>query len=50
MIKMAVWAFIAYLGYRVFRNLSQVWRLMKTPPPPSGRSPVEAKFEVEDGK
>ncbi|MCC7264474.1 MAG: hypothetical protein IT369_18335 [Candidatus Latescibacteria bacterium] len=54
MIKMVVWAFIAYLGYRVYHNVSQVWRLVKNPPPPPAppgdRRPVEAQFEVEEGK
>lgn len=54
-IKLAVWAFIAYLGYRVFRNFSAVWKLMKNAPPPrqappQERRPVEAQFEVEEGK
>lgn len=54
-IKLAVWAFIAYLGYRVFRNVSAVWKLMKNAPPPRQnppreRRPVEAQFEVEEGK
>lgn len=50
---MAVWAFIAYLGFRVYRNVSQVWGMLKNPPappPPSGRQPVEAQFEVEENK
>jgi|GEM_PF-3020826 len=50
---MAVWAFIAYLGFRVFRNVSQVLKLIKNPPsqaPTSGRRAVDASFEVEEGK
>jgi len=50
---MAVWAFIAYLGFRVFRNVSQVLKLMKNPPgqtPAGGRQAVDASFEVEEGK
>lgn len=54
MIKLAVWAFIAYLGYRACRNVAAAWKLMKgaNPPrqPPQGRRPVEAQFEVEEGK
>jgi hypothetical protein len=53
-IKLAVWAFIAYLGYRACRNVAAAWKLMKgaNPPrqPPQGRRPVEAQFEVEEGK
>jgi hypothetical protein len=48
---MAIWAFIAYLGYRVFRNISAAWKLMKPPPAPGqGRRPVEAQYEVEESK
>lgn len=55
-IKLAIWAFIAYLGYRVWRNVSTVWKVVKSGPQPpqpdvpGGRRPVEAPFEVEDGK
>lgn len=54
--KLAAWAFIAYLGFRVWRNVSAVWKAVKNaqrPPQdhaPAGRRPVEAPFEVEDGK
>ncbi|MBI2505445.1 MAG: hypothetical protein HYW07_19715 [Candidatus Latescibacteria bacterium] len=56
MIKLAIWAFIAYLGYRAWRNIAAVWRVMKNAPrppqhsSPGGRRPVEAQFEVEEGK
>ena len=56
MFKLLIWGVIGYLGFRVWRNITTVWRVVKSASeqaqsrPPQGRQPVEAQFEVEEGK
>ena len=56
MFKLLIWGIVGYLGFRAWRNVAAVWRVVKSASEqtqakePGGRQPVEAKFEVEEGK
>ncbi len=53
MLRLLLWGLICYLGYRAARSALAVWKAAREVFPraqAARRRPVEAEFEVEEGK